>query len=423
VRGLLSSLAVLQNRPFRLLFTARLVSEAGEALVPVALAFAVLDLTGSAADLGLVFAAFMGARVVFIVVGGVWADRLPRQLVMIAADLVRAAAQGFLALAFFTDAVTLWQIVVAAFVVGAGSAFFGPASTGLMKQIVPPGELQEANALLGVGGNAINIIGPLVAGVLVTVVDFGVIFAIDAASYVLGVFFLLAMRLPKTVERPERQSFLADVRRGVHEVRSRRWLWTSFICFALSNVTIAFYFVLGPLVVLNEAGGARDWGLMLAGGAIGGLFGSAVALRWKPARPLIPSFLLILLVSLQLLALVPPLPVLLLIVAAGAAVAAIAIANALWDTMLQQHIPEAAISRVSALDWMISLVFMPLGYVLAGPAAETFGLDTTLIVAAIFGTVANVGVLFVPDVRNLRRVEDEAPELHDASAAIPIVAP
>ena len=366
----------------------------------------------------------MGARVVFIVAGGVWLDRLPRQLVMIAADVVRAAAQAFLAVVFLTDAVTLWHLVVASFVTGAGSAFFGPASTGLVKQIVPPKELQEANALLGVGGSAINIAGPLVAGILVSVVDFGVVFAIDAASYLVGLVFLLAMRMPKTIERPERMSFLADVRRGVHEVRSRRWVWTSFLCFAVGNITIAAYFVLGPLVVENELGGARDWGFILTGAAVGGVLGSMIALRWKPVRPLIPSFLIILVVSVQLLALVPPLPIVFLVLAGVAAVASISIANALWETMVQQHIPEEAISRVSALDWMISLVFMPLGYVVAGPAAETFGVDATLIAAAALGIAANLGVLAVPEVRNLRRVEAvTAPGEAASATALPLVVP
>ena len=419
-----ASLAVLRNPQFRLYISARLVSEAGEALVPVALTFAVLDLTGSAADLGLVFAAFMGARVVFIVAGGVWSDRLPRQLVMIAADLVRAATQALVAIAFFTDSIALWHLIVASFVLGAGSAFFGPASTGLVKEIVPPGELQEANALVGVGGNAINIAGPLVAGVLVSVVDFGVIFAIDALSYLLGLLLLLAMRRPTTVERPERGSFLADVRRGIDEVRSRRWVWVAFITFALSNITIAFYFVLGPVVVEDELGGARDWGLILTGAGLGGLIGSAIALRWKPARPLIPSFALIVIVSFQLLALVPPLPLVALVGMAAAVVASIAIANALWDTMVQQHIPEEAISRVSALDWMISLIFMPLGYLLAGPASEAFGRDATLIGIALLGIVVNLGVLAVPDVRNLRRLDDRPPpEVDDDAAAVPLVHP
>ena len=399
------SFAVLRERQFRLLWLGQTVSSLGDALVPLALTFAVLDLTGSAADLGLVFASLMGARVIFMLAGGVWSDRLPRQLVMIAADIVRAGAQAVLALAFFTDAVQVWHLMVASFLVGGASAFFGPASTGLVKTIVPQERLQEANALINLSQNAIHIFGPVSAGALVVLVGFGPIFAIDAVTFLASALFLLALRLPQRSEQPQRRSFLTEAREGLNEVLARTWLWSAFIVFSISNVTIAMYFVLGPLVVERELGGASDWGLLLTAGGVGGVLGSAVALRYKPARPLIPAFLLMFFVSAQLLALIPPLPVLALMLAAVLAVGSIAIGNALWDTMLQQHIPERSISRVSSLDWMISLVFMPLGYVVAGPLAETIGLDLTLALAAGVGVVANLGLLLVPSVRNLRRAE------------------
>lgn len=405
MRGLLASFDALKERQFRLLWLGQAISALGDALVPLALTFAVLDLTGSAADLGLVFAAMFGARVIFIVAGGVWSDRLPRQLVMIGADLVRGGVQALLALAFFTDSVALWHLIAAAFVVGGASAFFGPASTGLVKTIVPPERLQEANALISMSQNAIQIFGPVSAGALVVFVGFGPIFAVDALTFLASAVCLVGMRLPSAIERLERKSFLADARHGLSEVLSRTWLWSSFIVFSISNVTIAMYFVLGPLVVERELGGASDWGLLLTGGAIGGLLGSFAALRYKPVRPLIPAFLLMFFVAAQLAALIPPLPIVGLMVVAALAFASIAIGNALWDTMLQQHIPERSISRVSALDWMISLVFMPLGYVLAGPLADAIGLDLTLALAAGVSAVANIGLLFIPSVRNLRRVE------------------
>lgn len=426
MRGLLASFEALRERQFRLLWLGQAISALGDALVPLALTFAVLDLTGSAADLGLVFAAMMGARVIFIVAGGVWSDRLPRQLVMIGADLVRAGVQALLAFAFFTDSVALWHLIAASFVVGGASAFFGPASTGLVKTIVRPERLQEANALINMSQNAIQIFGPVSAGALVVFVGFGPIFAVDALTFLASAVCLVGMRLPAAIERLERKSFLADVRHGLSEVLSRTWLWSSFIVFSISNVTVAMYFVLGPLVVERELGGASDWGLLLTGGAIGGLVGSFIALRYKPARPLIPAFLLMFFVFAQLVALIPPLPIAALMLAAALAVACIAIGNALWDTMIQQHIPAESISRVSALDWMISLVFMPLGYVVAGPLAEAIGLDLTLALAAGIGAVANTSLLLVPSVRNLRRAEPEpAPEkpaLAEEPAAQPLVA-
>jgi hypothetical protein len=144
-------------------------------------------------------------------------------------------------------------------------------------------------------------------------------------------------------------------------------------------------------------------------------------MRYKPARPLIPAFLLMFFVSLQLLALIPPLPIVALMGAAVLAVSSIAIGNALWDTMLQQHIPARSISRVSSLDWMISLVFMPLGYVVAGPLAETIGLDLTLALAAGAGIAANLGLLLVPSIRNLRRVEQLREPVEPDPAAQPPV--
>jgi len=415
-----ASFDVLREREFRLLWLGQLISALGDALVPLALTFAVLDLTGSAADLGLVFAAMMGARVLFVVAGGVWSDRLPRQLVMIVADLVRAVTQALLALAFFTDSVAIWHLVVAAFLVGGASAFFGPASTGLVKTIVRPDRLQEANALINMSQNAIQIFGPVSAGALVVLVGFGPIFALDAVTFVLSAVCLVAMRLP-TLPRSVRRSFLTDARQGLDEVLARTWLWSAFIVFSISNVTIAMYFVLGPLVIERELGGAPDWGLILTGGAVGGLVGSFVALRYKPSRPLIPAFLLMFFVSAQLLALIPPLPVAGLVLAGVLALFSIAIGNALWDTMLQQHIPAESISRVSSLDWMISLVFMPLGYVLAGPLSETIGIDLTIGLAAAIGIVANMGLLLVPSVRNLRRLDDgPADEETQVVAPVPV---
>ena len=423
MRGILASFDALRERQFRLLWLGQMISALGDSLVPIALTFAVLDLTGSAADVGLVFAAFMGSRMIFIVAGGVWSDRLPRQLVMIAADLVRAGTQALVALAFFTDSVAIWHLIVASFLVGGASAFFGPASTGLVKTMVSPERLQEANALINMSQNAIQIFGPVSAGALVVLVGFGPIFAVDALTFLASAVCLVGMRLPSTIDPLRRRSFLADARDGLHEVLQRTWLWSAFLTFSISNVTIAIYFVLGPLVVERELGGASDWGLLLTGGAIGGLVGSTVALRYKPARPLIPAFLLMFFVALQLAALIPPLPIVGLMVVAALGFASIAIGNALWDTMLQQHIPEESISRVSGLDWMISLVFMPLGYVLAGPLAEAIGLDLTLALAAGISAVANMGLLVVPSVRNLRRVEPRLVPVEGETEEEPVTPP
>ena len=394
--------AILGERPFRLLWLARSTSSVGDALVPVATAFAVLDL-GSASDLGIVLAAYMGSRMLFIVVGGVWADRLPRQLVMIGADVVRATTQGVVALAFFTGTAEVWHLVVSSAVFGCASAFFGPASTGLVPSLVSPGHLQEANALLGLSRNAIEVFGPALSGFLVATIGYEVVFAIDAASFVLSGLFLVAMRLPTVRPIRERTSFLADVREGAREVASRTWLWTAFISFALGNLAMAPYWVLGPLVAETELGGARDWGLMMTGGAIGGVLGGAIAFRWKPARPLFVSFPVMLVLPAALLALAVPLPLPLLVVGSTLLVAGIVVGNTLWQTVVQQQVPNEKLARVDALDWMVSLVFMPAGYIAAGPLAEAIGVTSTLVLAASIAVVAKLGILVVPSIRTMRR--------------------
>jgi MFS family permease len=403
-------LGALQEREFRLLWLGQSISALGDALVPLALAFAVLHLTGSAAQLGLVMACFWGSRVAFILAGGVWSDRLPRQLVMIGADVVRAATQAVIALAFFTDTIDVWELAASSAIFGAASAFFGPASLGLVPQLVSPERLQQANALIHLSRKGIEIFGPVSAGFLVAYVGFAWIYAVDAITFVLSALCLIAMRLPAAVQRVHKRSFAADVKRGLHEVRERTWIWSAFIAFSMSNIAIATFLVLGPYIAENELGGSKAWGLILTGGPIGAVIGGAVALRWKPTRPLIPAFALSVFVSLQLLALIPPLPIPLLVLAGAAWVFSVAVGNAFWETLLQQHVPRDAISRVSSLDSLVSFIFMPLGFVIAGPLSHRIGVDWTLALAAGLAAAANLGVLAVPSLRNLPRRERPAAE-------------
>jgi hypothetical protein len=228
--------------------------------------------------------------------------------------------------------------------------------------------------------------------------------------------------LPAAARRA-RQSFVRELAEGWFEIRSRTYVWTGLVCFSLSNVAVATYFVLGPLVVFEELGGAADWGLILTGGAIGALLGGLVAIRFRPRFPLRWSYPPILFCSLQLLALVPPLPVVGLVVAAALAVAGIELANVLWNTVLQERIPRHALSRVIAYDWMVSLIFMPVGYTISGPLAEAIGVDATLLLAAGLCAAANLGMLAIPTVRNLPRLESEDVELAPGSpsgATVPV---
>jgi MFS family permease len=297
----------------------------------------------------------------------VLADRLPRQLVMIVADATRTTVQGLIALAFFTDTIEVWQLAAASAVSGVCSAFFGPASTSLIPQLVRGGLLQQANALLSLSRNAIEVFGPAISGFLVATLGYGVVFTIDAASFLASLLCLAARRLPRRVAEGPRKSFLADAHDGLRAVLARSWLVATLCCDAVSNVAIAVYFVLGPVVVEEHFGGASDWGLMMTAGAAGGLLGGIVALRFRPARPLFAAYIFILALPLHLAALTPPLPLPLLMLGSGLVFLSIVVGNAFWQTMEMQDVPNEALSRVDSISWMVSLVAMPIGYLLAGP--------------------------------------------------------
>jgi MFS family permease len=400
-----ASLEPLRERPFRLLFFGRTLSAVGDAIVPVALTFAVLKL-GSATDLGIVLGAGSATRVVFLLAGGVWADRLPRQLVMMGADVVRAATQALIALAFYTGQIRLWELAVGSAVFGGASAFFNPASTGLLPSIVSAERLQEANALIGLTRGVTEVAGPAIAGVVVAAFGYGLVFAVDAASFVASFVCLAAMGLPSAIQRGVvRSSMLAEARDGLRELLARPWMVAGCLCDLVTNFTLAILFVLGPVVVKEHFDGAKDWGLMLTFGAIGGLLGSAVALRFRPDRPLLVTYIIAFTFPLELAALAPPLPLVFLALGLGLVFWSITLGNAYWATMLQQHIPPAALSRVDSLTWIASLVVFPVGLVLAGPIAAVIGVRDTLLAAAVLAAAAIATVLSVRDVRDLRRID------------------
>lgn len=403
-----SPFGALSERPFRLLWIGQTTSMAGDALIPVAIAFAVLGIGGTATDLGFVFAAFTVAHVALVLAGGVVADRLPRQLVMVGSDLVRCVAEIVLAVLLLGHTAQVWHLVVGAAVVGGASAFFLPASGGLIPQAVSPGRLQQANALMSLSRSATGIFGPPIAGLLIVTAGTGVIFLVDAATFVVSAVSLLLLRVRPGEARPSEQHFFADLAAGWHEVVSRRWIVAAICGFAVSNVAGSSFFILGAVIASTKLGGAAAWGVILTGGAIGGLLGGLLALRLRPGRPLFVGFALTSLQALPPLALIGPSPILVIAAASFVSVAGIELANTWWFTMLQQHVPEHARSRVSSYDWLVSLIFQPLGSMAAGPLALTIGFPATLLGAAGLAIGGNFGVLLVRDVREVRWIEEPA---------------
>ncbi len=396
-------LGVLAERDFRLFFIGYSTSLVGAAMVPVALTFAVLQEGRATADVGYVLAAETVPLVVLLLAGGVIADRMSRRTVMISADALRCVSELLLAALVLTGSPPLWVFMVLAGVIGAGQAFFNPALTGLLPLVASPARLQQANALKGVASSTGQIIGPAAAGLIVAAGGAGWAIAIDGATYAVSALCLSRLDLP-VVPAPARESFLTQLSAGWTEFRSRTWLWVIVAQFGLFHLlAYAPFMVLGAVVARSTAGGATAWGVILAAQGAGALLGGIAVLRTHPRRPLVTA-------TIGTTAFAGPLALLALraptaAIAAAAAVSGVGIAvfGTLWDTTLQQHIPAAVLSRVSAYDWLGSVALIPPGYALTGPLASTLGIRGTLWLAASWTVLGSAAALTVPAVRLLRR--------------------
>jgi MFS family permease len=360
----------------------------------------VLDLTGSATDLGYVLAAKMVPLVAFLLVGGVFADRLPRRGVMVGADVARLCSQGTVALLVLTHHAEVWELVVLQAITGTATAFFNPASTGLTPMTVSAERLQQANALRGLAMASTGILGSALSGVLVVTVGAGWALAVDASTFAASAIVLAQLRLPPHVGLP-RQSFTRDLLEGWEEVVSRTWVWVVVVLAALGNAAGSIFNVLGVVVAKEDLGGAGAWAAIVATGGLGSLIGGTVALRIEPRRPLAFGAAAFTGYSLPIILLALHAPVELIAAGALFAGAGAMIFNALWETTLQRHIPAAALSRVSAYDWFGSLAFAPLGMVLAGPLAAAIGTSAALWVAAAVVLSESLVALSIPSIRRL----------------------
>jgi MFS family permease len=398
------SLGVLADSRFRRYFVGQATSYLGDGLLPVAVSFAVLELTGSASDLGLVLAARMIPVVLFLLVGGVWADRLPRHLVMLASDVGRGVAQGVLAVLLLTGAAELWHLIVLQAVYGVAEAFMRPASVGLLPTLVPRERLQAANALMATTVNAAYIVGPLAAGVIVAAAGSGWAIAIDAATFAVSTASLALLRIPPAADRIEPMPFFSDLRDGWREFSSRSWLWTTVAAASVYLLAVvAPLMVLGPVVADRELGGARAWGAIAASIGLGTLAGSVVAVRVRPGRPVLAFAVLLSGPALTAIALALALPTPVTAALGFVAGATEGFIEVVWTTTLQERIPPAALSRVSSYDTLGSFVFMPLGFALAGPAADALGLETTLVAIAVCAVAIAGALASLPGVRAVRR--------------------
>lgn len=404
-------LGPLRSPDFRALFAAHAISVAGDGLVSVALAFAVLDLTGSASALGLVLLARLVPMVLFYVAGGVWGDRLPRHLLMVASNAVRFGSQTLMGALLVTGHATIALLVVLQAVHGVGTAFYRPASSGIVPRLVARTELQQANALmwgaLSIGG----VLGPALSGVLVSTVGAGWAILVDGITFGAAALMLLRLGRYDLGTAPSGSSFWSDVAAGWDEVRSRTWVWTSIVYFAFFQlVYLPAVMVLGPVIAKESLGGPAAWALIVSALGIGSIVGNVVALRMRPARPLAVAFLVILGVVPGLVLMAIPSSALAIAAVSVVAGAVVGLANTLWETTLQHGVPADRLSRVAAYDWMGSTALRPVGFAIVGPVAAAAGIAPTLLGIAVLVVGGTAAVLAVGEVRRRQDGGVVAPE-------------
>jgi predicted MFS family arabinose efflux permease len=392
----------LTHPAFRRLFAAQSISALGDRLVPVALAFAVLDLTGSVTDLGIVLAAQTIPLVVFVLLGGVWSDRLPRRSVMVGSDCVRTVAQGTSAALLLTGTAHVWELAGLQAVYGVAAAFFAPAAIAVVPQTVGADDLQPANAMMGLSANVAEVLGPAAAGAIVGTIGPGWGLAFDAATFVGSAVCLAGMRINGPGSAAPRQRMIAELRAGWRAFSSRTWLWTTVLVFTLYLAFgLAPLQVLGPQVARLSLGGPGAWAAISVGLGLGALAGGLLAFRLRPRYPLRFAFIALLIATPTLVALLAahaPLP--LLVLAAVIDGSTGTLFNIFWFTAMQSDVPAAELSRVSSWDYLGSLGITPVGQLAAGPIAIAIGISSTLYLAAGLALILFALALAVPAVRN-----------------------
>ncbi|AEV83639.1 MFS transporter [Actinoplanes sp. SE50] len=393
----------LWTRDFRLYFTARAVSLLGDAMMPVAAALAVGALYG-VAGVGYVLAVFTAPFVLFIVVGGVFADRIGARTMMIGADAVRAVSQGVVAVAFLTGTPPLWLLLAASAVSGVSAAMFQPGVNGMVPLIAR--DPQRANATLKVADAATQLGGPVLAGILTAVAGAAPVYAVDAATFVISGLCLALIRISPVAARGS-ATLLRDLRHGWTEFRSRIWMWSVILIWMLFGLLVfGPYIPLAAQLVGGRLGDAAYGTTMAALGA-GTVLGGLAAIRLRPRRPLAAGAVaLIGFAAIPFsVALTPPLPVL----AAGHLIggAAWAFWSVMWSTSVQTRVPGEVLNRVTAYEMAGSVSGVAVGQALAGPLTTVVPPRDLMLLATLVTLVVVALLLAIRPIRGLRRGSEQ----------------
>lgn len=396
-----SSRHAFNSAAFRNLFFARLLTVLGNGIAPIALAFAVLDIGGSAADLGIVVAARSFFNVAFLLVGGVLADRYSRRLVLFSSSITAALSQAIVAWLVLDGTASITWLALLGTVNGAAAGIALPASSAMVPQTVPTKNLRQANAFIQLSIYAGTVIGASLGGILTSAVGPGWGLAIDALGFAAAAPLYALIRINSAQRCESQTNIVQDLRDGWKEFISRAWVWTIVAQFTVVNAAFSgVVMILGPIVADNSFG-RSGWGLIVAAQSVGLIVGSFIALRWRPRRDLFIGVMLVALcaVPIVLLSLVSSTVMLMgAFFIAGVGFGQFGVA---WAQSLQTHIPPEKLARVYAYDAMGSFIAIPAGELAAGPLAMQYGTGPVLQVSAVAVVVATIAATLVPAIRKL----------------------
>ncbi|KUM98061.1 hypothetical protein AQI95_41470 [Streptomyces yokosukanensis] len=390
----------IRQRDFRLLWAAQSLSSAGDAVASVAVPFAVLEVGGSVSQVGMVLAVRALVRLVLVLVGGVWSDRLPRRLVALSTFVLGAAVQLLVAFLLWTGHCRMWHLVLAAAVLGAGFAFSRPALTAMLRESVPASQIQPASSLNSLTRSIADVVGPAVGGLLLAYVGVPLAYLVDGLSFLLAASLLVLYTT--NVVPGQRQDFVADLRAGWAEVRGRGWFLMNIIAHACWNMGFSAFLVIAPVLSRSEFGGAKAWGMMSAGLGVGAVVGCLISLTWAPRRPLVVANAALLPGALPLLSLGHGLPLAVVVVCCGLSSLGLAVLNEVWTAVVSQSFPMEVMGRVNSYDLMLSMVALPFGMAVWGPLSTWIGAEATLGLAAAVLGLPCLALICMPQVRTFR---------------------
>jgi MFS family permease len=396
----------MQDRNFRWFFLARAITMIAGSMSSIALAFAVLEIDNDARSLSVVLAAFTISNIVFVLFGGVVADRLPRALIIQACYVIDILSIGTIAALLFTGSATIPLLVLLSIVNGASTAFVLPAMQGIIPQLTTPEHLQQANAMLSFVRSAVTIGGPIIAGILVATSGPAWAMVVQAAGWVVAIPVLALVKLPPPAHAGGTTMF-HDLRIGWREFWSRSWLWTIVLAFMVMNaIHVGAWGVVGPYIAKNDdLLGITGWGWVVSAEGAGVLL-MTLLLMWFPLRrPLRYGMLGMAAFAIPLTVLGVHPAVVLLAMAAFIAGAGAEVFSTGWNLAMMENIPGEKLSRVASYDMLGSFVVMPIGTLIYGWLITHADAATVLIASGVVYAVIALVTLLVPSVWRMGRPE------------------